>query len=196
MSSNLAALVGSRICHDLISPIGAIGNGVELLSLTDGDTSAEMQLISESVENANARIRFFRIAFGSASADQSVRHSEIISILKANARAGRFSYLWNVENETGRQDVRVAFLVMQCLETSMPLGGEISVSAEAGVWRLTASGKRIDADPELWGALSRGAPPLAATPSQVQFALLPDALQEAGRNLSYYIGDGRISVRF
>ena len=57
MTLDLAALVGSRICHDLISPIGAIGNGVELLSLTDGDTGAEMDLINESVQNANARIR-------------------------------------------------------------------------------------------------------------------------------------------
>ena len=62
MQPDLAALVGSRICHDLISPIGAIGNGVELLALTDGDTGAEMELISESVQNASARIRYLRIA--------------------------------------------------------------------------------------------------------------------------------------
>ena len=57
-------LIGSRICHDLISPLGAIGNGVELLTMSGMTEVPEMTLISESVENANARIRFFRIAFG------------------------------------------------------------------------------------------------------------------------------------
>ena len=64
---NLAALIGSRICHDLISPIGAINNGLELLDMNGGVQGAEMELISGSVGNAGARIRFFRIAFGSFS---------------------------------------------------------------------------------------------------------------------------------
>ncbi|MFT7107938.1 MAG: histidine phosphotransferase ChpT [Yoonia sp.] len=82
-----------RICRDLISPIGAIGNGVELLSLTDGDTGFEMELIDASVQNASARIRHFRIAFGAASKEQTVRRSDILSILSANARGGRFNYV-------------------------------------------------------------------------------------------------------
>ena len=69
---DLAALIASRICHDLISPIGAIGNGVELLAMEPGGPRPEMALISESVANANARIRFFRICFGQASSDQLV----------------------------------------------------------------------------------------------------------------------------
>lgn len=57
---NLAALIGSRICHDLISPIGAINNGLELLGMSDTPEGPELELISESVGNASARIRFFR----------------------------------------------------------------------------------------------------------------------------------------
>jgi histidine phosphotransferase ChpT len=68
--TDLTALVGSRICHDLVSPLGAIGNGVELLGLTGIAPSPEMALIVESVENANARLRFFRIAYGAAGTDQ------------------------------------------------------------------------------------------------------------------------------
>ena len=64
---NIAALIGSRICHDLISPIGAINNGLELLEMTGTSSGPEMELISESVGNASARIRFFRIAYGAAS---------------------------------------------------------------------------------------------------------------------------------
>jgi len=95
MSKDIAALVGSRICHDLISPLGAIGNGVELLSLTSGETSAEMVLINESVANANARIRFFRIAYGATEMGQRVPRKEILSVLAASARGGRFTYFWH-----------------------------------------------------------------------------------------------------
>ena len=63
---NLASLIGSRICHDLISPIGAICNGLELMQLDGRPISPEMTLISESVNHANARIRFLRVAFGMA----------------------------------------------------------------------------------------------------------------------------------
>ncbi len=71
-SSDLVALIGSRICHDLISPIGAIGNGIELIGLSGAGAGPEMALISESVTNAQARIRFYyRVAFGAGKARTS-----------------------------------------------------------------------------------------------------------------------------
>ena len=84
---DFAALIGSRICHDLISPLGAIGNGVELLEMSSAGASPEMALISESVASANARIRFFRIAFGAAGSGGSVAAAEIRSILAAMTHA-------------------------------------------------------------------------------------------------------------
>jgi histidine phosphotransferase ChpT len=74
---DLAALIGSRICHDLISPIGAIGNGVELLMLDGAGHGPEMALIAQSVTHANARIRFFRVAYGIASTDQRIARTEV-----------------------------------------------------------------------------------------------------------------------
>ena len=82
---DLAALLGSRICHDLISPIGAIGNGVELLMMAGAEHGPEIALIAESVGYANARIRFFRVAFGTATADQRMARAEIASILADQA---------------------------------------------------------------------------------------------------------------
>ena len=79
-TDDLTGLIGSRICHDLISPIGAIGNGLELLEMRIG-SSEELALVSESCRNANARIRFFRIAFGAAGAGQTIPGQDIASIL-------------------------------------------------------------------------------------------------------------------
>ncbi|MCG6858999.1 MAG: histidine phosphotransferase [Salaquimonas sp.] len=65
---DLAALLSSKVCHDVISPVGAIANGLELL---DEDSDAEtqeiaMQLVRSSSANASARLQFARIAFGAA----------------------------------------------------------------------------------------------------------------------------------
>jgi histidine phosphotransferase ChpT len=80
--ADLAALVGARICHDLISPIGAIGNGMELLALSGVPPSPELELIEDSLRNAMARVQFFRIAFGAAEAGQVVSRSEILDTLQ------------------------------------------------------------------------------------------------------------------
>src|SRR5690554_677879 len=61
----LAALLCSRVCHDIISPVGAINNGLELLEEGGADEDA-MNLIRTSARNASARLQFARIAFGAA----------------------------------------------------------------------------------------------------------------------------------
>ena len=87
---HLAALIASRICHDLISPIGAIGNGVELMIMdASGASSQEMALIIESAGHANARIRYFRIAFGLCAPDQRIGRGEVAGILQDLAAGGR-----------------------------------------------------------------------------------------------------------
>ena len=194
--SDLAALVGSRICHDLISPIGAIGNGMELLSLTDGDTSAEMSLISDSVDNANARIRYFRIAFGASNPDQQVGRSEILSILAATAKGGRFTYFWQPEGDQPRHMVRCALLGLLCIETALPLGGDIHISRDGDNWTLTGEGRRINVDQELWDSLTDPDSGFRHSPAQVQFALLPDVLAEQDRSLHRDQTDTRITLQF
>ena len=62
---DLGALLCSRICHDIISPVGAINNGLELLEEGGADEDA-MELIKASARNASARLQFARIAFGAA----------------------------------------------------------------------------------------------------------------------------------
>ncbi len=196
MQPDIAALVGSRICHDLISPIGAIGNGVELLALTDGDTGAEMALISESVQNASARIRYFRIAYGAATEDQFVSRSEILSILAAIARGGRVNYIWQVEGDQPRQMVRCALLMLQALETALPMGGDVQVYQDAQVWVMRAEGPRLAVNQPLWDNLLAPQVDYQHTAAQVQFALLPSVMREAGRSLQFSPASDSLVVRF
>lgn len=196
MKPDLAALVGSRICHDLISPIGAIGNGVELLALTDGDTGAEMELISESVQNASARIRYFRIAYGAASEEQLVSRTEVLSILAASARGGRVNYIWQVDGDQPRRMIRCALLMLQALETALPKGGDVQTYQDANAWVMRAEGPRLAVNQPLWDNLLSPQADFQHTAAQVQFALLPGVLSEAGRHLQFKQSKDHLLVRF
>ena len=77
----LSNLIGPCICHDLISPIGAIRNGLELMEFSGSDhTGPEIALIEQSCAAAAARIEFFRIAYGAAVSGQDIGHRETIHI--------------------------------------------------------------------------------------------------------------------
>jgi histidine phosphotransferase ChpT len=193
---DVTALVGSRICHDLISPLGAIGNGVELMELSGLPQTPEMALIAESVESANARIRFFRVAYGGAPADQMMTRAEIASTLTAAARGGRLSYFWSPEGDQPRAEVRAVFLTLQCFETALPLGGEVHIDRRGADWELTAESDRLKLDEGLWNSMlsARIKPHVAA--SQVQFLLLPEVLADLGRTLALKLGPDRIVARF
>ncbi|MDF1855757.1 histidine phosphotransferase family protein [Pseudooceanicola sp.] len=194
---NLAALIGSRICHDLISPIGAICNGLELLSLAGKPISPEMALISESVENANARIRFLRVAFGLASPEQSIGPSEVHSILSDISVGNRVQFHWAPEGECPRCQVREVFLALQCFESAMPQGGTVTVtSAGDSCWEISGPADPNRPDPQLWQALCDPVLQAQIAPAQVQFALLPTLLTERGRRIAIETGDSGMVMRF
>ncbi|MEM6941836.1 MAG: histidine phosphotransferase family protein [Pseudomonadota bacterium] len=178
----LAALIGSRICHDLISPIGAINNGLELLSMSGDASGPEIGLIGESVGNAAARIRFFRIAFGAAG-DQMVGTAEVQSILRDLYETGRLQVTWGIGEPVQRADVRMAFLALMCAEAAFPYGGKLNLTHVENTWHLFGKADRINLDPELWRMLSTGSTGENVPPSQVQFALLPLFAGERGRTI-------------
>ncbi len=192
---DLTALLGSRICHDLISPLGAIGNGLELLSMT-GTGGAEMSLIAESVANANARVRFYRIAYGASSSDQAIGSGEITGILEDITRGGRVKVAWNCPGPVSRAETKLAFLLIQCLETAMPYGGQIAVSCQDGKWGIHGLAEKLKVMPELWERLTDPSADLDITPAQVQFALAPEMLAKLGRTPDLKVGEREILVSY
>lgn len=192
---NLAALIGSRICHDLISPIGAISNGLELLDLAGGAQGPEMDLIADSVGNAGARIRFFRIAYGAAG-DQLMGRAEIVSVLDDMTRGGRLKVQWAPLDPQPRSEVRLAFLALQCLETAMPYGGTIRILAENGVWTAIGQADKLNVDENLWSDMGTSGVLPTITPALVQFALFPAVSGDLGRAPKMACDDAQISIRF
>ncbi|WP_372613065.1 histidine phosphotransferase family protein [Aquicoccus sp.] len=191
----LAALVGSRICHDLISPVGAIHNGLELIGMGGPIDTPELRLISDSVNNASARIKFFRVAFGVASSEQMIGTSEIGKVINDSYGGGRHQADWQGVGDVPRAEVQAIYLGLLCLETALPQGGMITVSGHAGRWTLAATGPRIALDPDARAALD-GALPGGLRPAHVQYALLPLCLEGLGSRLHLDQSDEALILRF
>ncbi|HEX8044724.1 histidine phosphotransferase ChpT [Rhizobium sp.] len=129
---DLAALLCSRVCHDVISPVGAINNGLELLDEGGADADA-MDLIRTSALNASVRLKFARLAFGaSGSVGASIDTGEAERAAKDFAAAEKKAEVsW-----TGPRAIipknRVKLLLNLFLVAygSIPRGGNIDVTLE------------------------------------------------------------------
>ncbi len=193
---DLNALLGSRICHDLISPLGAIGNGVELLTMSGAGHSPEIALIAESVENANALIRLYRIAFGTASETQGFGASEVRNLLKDVYGKTRLSVVWQIDSDCNRSEVKLALLVLLCFETSMPWGGRVTVQREDGRWTVHGAAERMSVSDGLWGLLSDPGAKEDLTSAHVHYALVPQAAARLGRTPVVAHEPGLLSVTY
>ncbi|MEX0279431.1 MAG: histidine phosphotransferase family protein [Ruegeria sp.] len=192
---NLTDLIGSRICHDLISPVGAITNGLELLEMVGSMQGPEMDLISGSVGNAAAKIRFFRVAFGVAS-DQPLGRTEVTSLLHDVQHSGRLRVHWRLDDAVPRNQVKLVFLALMCCESAMPMGGEASVESNGEIWTITGTADRLNTDVDLWKNVATGRFSTKIDAAHVQFALLPHTASMLGRRVATETAATRVVIRF
>src|SRR5437868_14170938 len=95
----LAALLCSRVCHDLISPVGAIVNGLEVLddNPKPEDRNFALELIKKSAKTASARLQFCRLAFGAAgSAGAQIDLSDAETMARAFIEDDKTKLVWNL----------------------------------------------------------------------------------------------------
>jgi histidine phosphotransferase ChpT len=192
---DLSALVSARLCHDLISPMGAIGNGLELLQLASGGGGPELALVHDSLRTALAKLRFYRIAFGPADAQARQSFDEAAQITDAMFH-GRFTVAWDPQaGDMPRPVARLIYLAVLCLEKSLPMGGVVRVSVGGPAVTLAVDGHRTAPPPELWAHVLTGAPVPDLRPDGIQFALLRGALTATGHRIEAGFTDTEASMR-
>lgn len=190
----LATLVGSRLCHDLVSPIGAIGNGIELLELSDNfpglTQTPEMRLIAESLTAAHNRLQAYRLAFGSGRCDQTVHSRDLKKLLDGLSSQRKLQIDLIAYGTFPQADARMIVLAVMCFEHAMPRGGRISVTSSPNGLRLTMEAEQIRHDPELWAWLDTDhMPQHPPAPSEVQFAMLAEIAAAKGRTIRWRMQD-------
>jgi histidine phosphotransferase ChpT len=192
---DLSALVSARLCHDLISPMGAIGNGLELLQISNGAGGAELALVHDSLRTALAKLRFYRLAFGPADPQARQSFDEAAQVTDAMFH-GRFTVAWEPEgSDMPRPVARLIYLAVLCLEKSLPMGGVVRVSAGGPAVTLAVEGHRTAPPAALWAHVLTGAPLADLRPDGVQFALLRQALAATGHRVEAGFTDTEASMR-
>ncbi|MEO1206995.1 MAG: histidine phosphotransferase family protein [Pseudomonadota bacterium] len=128
---DLAALVSSKICHDVIGPVGAIHNGLEILD-EDDDADAKsyaLDVIRNVTEQASARLQFARFAFGAAgSAGAMIDLSTAEQISRGYIGHGKHTLEWSIQPGHMSKDlVKLLLNMVANAPMALPRGGAITV---------------------------------------------------------------------
>ncbi|MEO0544510.1 MAG: histidine phosphotransferase family protein [Pseudomonadota bacterium] len=138
--AELGALLCSRVCHDVISPVGAINNGLELLAESEGDEGA-MDLITTSAANASSRLQFCRIAFGaSGSAGADIDTGDAQQVTEAYMASEKPELTWNGTRAfLPKNKVKLFLNLILIANASIPRGGTLDATIvdEAGETHFT-----------------------------------------------------------
>jgi histidine phosphotransferase ChpT len=152
---DLAALLCSRVCHDLISPVGAIVNGLEVLEEEKDEATKEfaLDLIKKSARTASAKLQFCRIAFGAAgSAGAQIDLGDAETIARGFLEDDKTKLAWNLPRALSPKNrVKLLLNMLVIAGQAIPRGGRISVdpvgSAESMGFKVTAAGTNAKVPP-------------------------------------------------
>jgi histidine phosphotransferase ChpT len=130
-SLDLSALLCSRVCHDVISPVGAIVNGLEVLE-DDDDASMRdfaLDLIRKSARQASARLQFARIAFGAAgSAGAAIDLGDAENVARGMFQDDKVQLTWSAPRALfPKNKVKLLLNLVVIATTAIPRGGSIDV---------------------------------------------------------------------
>lgn len=156
-------LLAARLCHDLISPVAAIANGAELLGENDPDFVREaVALVGNSARNANARLQYFRFAygFGGGGLAGPAPHQLAATYFAETAIACDYREAVR-ELPLDRQKLACAMLLVG--GEALSRGGRLMLGAASGAPELDAIGDRITLSAETRAALTCAADPAELT---------------------------------
>lgn len=193
---DLNKLIVSRMCHDFANPLGAISNGFELLEMTTTLPVEESGLINDSIKAAKSRLDIFRLAYGRQKSTVPFGAEKFSNLLKSWNHESRLKIAATDIQETSYKNAQLAILVLQAMETAMPMGDNANLSLNAVVGRITAEGRKTAVKPALWEPLEKGNAPIVTMPTDVQFPLIAAILEEKDSILILKHTDTTLDARF
>jgi histidine phosphotransferase ChpT len=188
----LVEYVAARLCHDLVGPVGAVANGVELLNAVGERVDPEVaQLIGDSARLASHRLQFFRVALGSANALPSAgRHAEIRRLADGLFAGSRITLDWGLrDNEIeallGRTGAKVLLILAAIAFDALPRRGRVRVEGGSGEGgKLDVSVSALDGEvrvpDEIRAALNGAVAASEITPRNVPAYIAARLAQVAG----------------
>jgi histidine phosphotransferase ChpT len=199
--TDFASLLCSRLCHDLLSPVGALNNGLELLADEHDPEMRQrvLELLNESARASANKLKFFRLAFGAAggfgeTVDTREAHAAIEGLFGDNHR---ITIGWMID-EPVLQKTAIKVLLNLALIAGDALirGGQLDIGAEVagGMVEIVVrgDGTRIVLDPELRSALAGGRDELPITPRAAAAFLVHELVTQGGGTLQVSPPDAEV----
>ena len=202
-STDFAALLCSRLCHDLLSPVSALGNGLELLATEEDEDMREhcFALVEQSARASAARLKFYRLAFGAAgSTGDEVATEEARSLIAGLAADdSKLTLEWAVEPVMlAKPAVKVLLNLAAIGLDALVRGGTLAVGAErfegATEIALRASGPRIAFDAEIGRALAGEVADGEATARTAPALLVRRLAEERGGDVQHALASEALVI--
>lgn len=194
----LAALLCSRVCHDVISPVGAITNGLEVL---DDDDDEQMRgfaldLIKKSAKQASAKLQFARLAFGAAgSAGAQIDLGDAQEVTTAFIGKEKVTLSWTGPRETRpKNEVKLLLNMVLVGMTTIPRGGNLAVHIDGQELSVKCIGKAANVPEGTRDLLFGTADSSAVDPRSVQIYYTGRIAKTAQIALDIETGDEEVTI--
>jgi len=199
--TDFASLLCSRLCHDLLSPVGALNNGLELLADEHDPEMRQrvLELLNESARASANKLKFFRLAFGAAggfgeTVDTREAQAAIEGLFGDNHR---IQIGWMVEEPVlQKQAIKVLLNLALIAGDALIRGGQLDIGAEVTGGNIEivvrGDGPRIVLDPELRSALAGGKDDMPITPRAAAAFLVHALVTQGGGNLQVSPPDAEV----
>lgn len=188
-------LLASKICHDLVSPVSAINNGVELIEDIGGSVVEEaMKLIGDSGATASRRLRLFRMAYGRAGSEENLKTPDVRQVAEQYLSGGKISLEWpehlpSAELASQRGFLKTLLNLVILAEETLAYGGVIALRDGAGgdsyACRIEITGRNTQLSLPLQEALAGTAPIESLSPRSIQAYMVGKFAAQFGFVLSH-----------
>ncbi len=155
----LSALMSSRLCHDLVNPIGALSSGLEVLGDPSMDSSmkeAALDLIRSSAEKSVALLKYARLAYGaSGGLGAELPYEEARHVLEALLAWTKANLDWRIAPGHAPKDEVKALLVLGAAAADcVPRGGSVIIEGARGAYEVRVTGQRVIVQDDMVRALA------------------------------------------
>ncbi|WP_182087085.1 histidine phosphotransferase family protein [Aureimonas sp. ME7] len=197
---DLAALLASRLCHDIISPVGAIQSGLELLDDMPDDPES-MALVRNSTKSAVAKLQFARIAYGaSGSASAQIDMGDARSVAEGFMSFEKANLSWSGERAYVAKNIaKLVLNLMLVANASVPRGREVQVEIEAlepaPRFTITSTGKPLRVPAKFRELLAGDAAPESIDAHAIQPYYTLVLAREAGLGIAMEQEDEKVTFR-
>ncbi|MGO4404292.1 histidine phosphotransferase ChpT [Bosea sp. RAF48] len=201
-SLDLAALLCSRVCHDVISPVGAIVNALEVLEEDDPSMrDFALELIKKSARNASARLQFARLAFGAAgSAGAMIDLGDAGNVANGFLNDEKLSLDWEAPRALlPKNQVKLLLNLLVIAAQAVPRGGKLisraSVEGEQGSFEIKATGSHARIPAHVEDLLAGNAPGGTIDAHAVQPVYTGMVARAAGMEVSVAIDGETVTIK-